>query len=169
MARFGIHTIIGIVPLLLFLGACQAPSDTEEFQAIQAVYDQQSKAFNDRSVSGVLAVCSSGYQNDNAKAHRSERFSDYADRIESFLHDAEQLRTTATIRSAKVHDNEAQLQTDWHFEAMVNATPPDGKRHHFVSDELDADTWIKDPAKGWIKRHTSVSSTVSTLDGEAVP
>ena len=150
---------------LLPAGCAQHHRDPIVQKQIQAAYDAQSRAYDRKDASGVLAICSPDYQDVNG--NESDGMDKYAETIRGFVSMADTMDATATVSDADIAGDRADVTVHRHFDMSTVVMPKDGKHHQFVSDETNTDTWERDSVKGWLKLRSVTTRSSSTLDGKS--
>lgn len=155
---------------------------------IQARYSQQDAAFAGRNIAGVAAFCTSDYSETNAgliserpknaniairggrarvqkERVRIPSLGAYKEYLAIHFASVQSLSVQSTIATARVNEKKDRASVSVHRETRASVLPP-GSQQPFplVLQETYDDSWIKDPAKGWLKQSSSVSSTNTQRD-----
>jgi hypothetical protein len=137
-----------------FSGAgCSRKADAATVQAIQAAYDKQSAAYSMRNAAGVLSVCHPNYE--DMTGDGVMRRPEYDQMIQSLLTNVQSCSIRAEVIEARLDGERCRVTVNRQIQASVfNAE--DQQIHQVALEEMNSDTWERDPAKGWLKRRSSV-------------
>jgi hypothetical protein len=132
---------------------CSRKADAATIKSIQAAYDKQGAAYGMRNAAGVLSVCHPNFEDMTGDGVMGRP--EYDQMIQKLMTNVQSCSVRCEVIEARLDGERCRVTVNRQVQASV-FNPEDRQMHQVAMEEMNSDTWERDPVKGWLKRRSSV-------------